>query len=226
MSNETTINQQSQIKLLIARSKEQGFLTYAEVNDHLPEDITDPDQIEDIIGMFNDMGITVYETAPETDDLILGDSNSESDDAATEEAVAALAAVENEPGRTTDPVRMYMREMGSVELLTREGEIVIARRIEEGIREVMHAITYWPSSIETVIAEYEKIKEDDRRLNEVVSGFLDDEVANNAPSRPDNNEAKAAAEKKAESKAERKATRRDKRKAKGEAKVEARRKAK
>lgn len=194
MSNETTINQQSQIKLLIARSKEQGFLTYAEVNDHLPEDITDPDQIEDIIGMFNDMGITVYETAPETDDLILGgDSNSESDDAATEEAVAALAAVESEPGRTTDPVRMYMREMGSVELLTREGEIVIARRIEEGIREVMHAITYWPGTIDAVMAEYEKIKEDDRRLNEVVSGFLDDEVANNAPSRPDNTASKAEA---------------------------------
>jgi RNA polymerase primary sigma factor len=179
--NESTINQQSQIKLLIARSKEQGFLTYAEVNDHLPEDITDPDQIEDIIGMFNDMGITVYETAPETDDLILGDASAESDDDATEEAVAALAAVESEPGRTTDPVRMYMREMGSVELLTREGEIVIARRIEEGIREVMHAITYWPGAIEAVLAEYEKVKDDDRRLSEVVSGFLDDEVATNSP---------------------------------------------
>jgi RNA polymerase primary sigma factor len=198
MSNETTINQQSQIKLLIARSKEQGFLTYAEVNDHLPEDITDPDQIEDIIGMFNDMGITVYETAPETDDLILGDSSSESDDDATEEAVAALAAVESEPGRTTDPVRMYMREMGSVELLTREGEIVIARRIEEGIREVMHAITYWPGAIETVLAEYERVREDERRLNEVISGFLDDEVATNTGPKPN---AENSAQPKVEAKA-------------------------
>ena len=131
--------QQSRLKELIARGKEQGYLTYAEVNDHLPEDISDPDQVEDIIQMINDMGIRVYETAPDADTLLMTDGDSAADEIAAAEAAAALAAVETEAGRTTDPVRMYMREMGTVELLTREGEIVIAKRIEEGIRELMHA---------------------------------------------------------------------------------------
>ena len=127
-------NQQSQLKQLITKGKEQGFLTYAQVNDHLPDDIVDPEQIEDIINMINDMGISVHEEAPDADALILNDdaTTDTDDDAAAEEAAAALAAVETEIGRTTDPVRMYMREMGTVELLTREGEIAIAKRIEEG----------------------------------------------------------------------------------------------
>lgn len=134
--------QQSRLKELIARGKEQGYLTYTEVNDHLPEDISDPDQVEDIIRMINDMGISVHETAPDADTLLLAEA-AETDEAAAEEAAAALAAVEQEAGRTTDPVRMYMREMGTVELLTREGEIQIAKRIEEGWREVM---SRWPGS--------------------------------------------------------------------------------
>ena len=127
-------NQQSQLKQLVTKGKDQGFLTYSQVNDHLPDDIVDPEQIEDIITMINDMGISVYEKAPDDDALILNDSASTDtdDDTAAEDAAAALAAVETEIGRTTDPVRMYMREMGTVELLTREGEIAIAKRIEIG----------------------------------------------------------------------------------------------
>ena len=123
-------DQQSQLKLLIAKGKEQGFLTYAEVNDHLPDDIVDPEQIEDIIRMINDMGIKVHESAPTETNEILSDTETEPDEDAAEEAAAALASLDSEFGRTTDPVRMYMREMGTVELLTREGEIKIARRIE------------------------------------------------------------------------------------------------
>jgi len=168
--------QQSQLKSLIARGKEQGFLTYAEVNDHLPEDITDPDQIEDIISMINDMGITVYETAPEADQLLLNENsnNSSSDDDAAEEAAAALASVETEPGRTTDPVRMYMREMGTVELLTREGEIVIAKRIEEGIRQVLHSLAHWPGCVDRVLVEYDKIATEEKKLTDIISGYLDE----------------------------------------------------
>ena len=128
MSTQEIEQQQSRLKELIAKGKEQGFVTYAEVNDHLPDDIADPDQIEDIIRMINDMGITVYETAPDPDEL-LATEESTADELAAEEAAAALALVETEAGRTTDPVRMYMREMGTVDLLTREGEIVIAKKI-------------------------------------------------------------------------------------------------
>ena len=138
--------QQSRLKELIARGREQGYLTYAEVNDHLPEDISDPEQVEDIIRMINDMGITAFEAAPDADALLLADNDA--DEAAAEEAAAALAAVETDIGRTTDPVRMYMREMGTVELLTREGEIEIAKRIEEGIREVMAAISMFPGTVD------------------------------------------------------------------------------
>ncbi len=170
MSN--TENQKSQLKSLISRGKEQGYLTYAEVNDHLPEDITDPDQIEDIIGMINDMGIPVFETPP-AESILLVDNAPEMDEDIAEEASAALASVESEPGRTTDPVRMYMREMGSVELLTREGEIVIAKRIEEGTRQVMAALAYWPGSLEHVLNEYQRTVTEERRLNDVISGYLD-----------------------------------------------------
>ena len=164
--------QQSRLKELIARGREQGYLTYAEVNDHLPEDISDPEQVEDIIRMINDMGISVFETAPDADDaLLLG--TAETDEAAAEEAAAALAAVESDIGRTTDPVRMYMREMGTVELLTREGEIEIAKRIEEGIREVMSAIAQFPGSVEFILSEYQRIVSEGGRLSDVLSGYID-----------------------------------------------------
>ena len=167
-----TSQQQSRLKELIARGKEQGYLTYAEVNDHLPEDIADPDQVEDIIRMINDMGIPVSEVAPDTETLLMteGDSSSDSPD---EEAVAALAAVESDAGRTTDPVRMYMREMGTVELLTREGEISIAKRIEEGIREVMSAVSYFPRSVDYVLEAYKLTLQEEGRLSDIFSGYID-----------------------------------------------------
>lgn len=165
-------NKQSRIKDLINRGREQGYLTYDEVNDHLPEDISDPDQVEDIIQMINDMGIRVFETAPDADELLMNDSDNP-DEIAAAEAAAALAAVETEVGRTTDPVRMYMREMGTVELLTREGEIVIAKRIEEGIRELMHALAFWPGSVKTLLDEFELCEKGERRLTDVISGWLD-----------------------------------------------------
>ena len=164
---------QSRIKELIARGKEQGYLTYAEVNDHLPEDISDPDQVEDIIQMINDMGIRVYETAPDADTLLMTDGDSAADEIAAAEAAAALAAVETEAGRTTDPVRMYMREMGTVELLTREGEIVIAKRIEEGVRELMHAVAYWPGAVQRILDEYALVAKEERKLADIIIGWLD-----------------------------------------------------
>ncbi|MEX1668119.1 RNA polymerase sigma factor RpoD [Zhongshania guokunii] len=162
---------QSRLKQLIAKGKEQGYLTYSEVNDHLPEDISDPDQVEEIIQMINDMGIQVFEHAPDEDTLIMAGSDSP-DDIAAAEAAAALAAVETETGRTTDPVRMYMREMGTVELLTREGEIVIAKRIEEGIREVMAALAYYPGVVTGILAQYDKVATEERRLGDIMSGYL------------------------------------------------------
>jgi RNA polymerase primary sigma factor len=165
-------SQQSSLKELIARGREQGYLTYSEVNDHLPQDISEPDQVEDIIQMINDMGIQVFETAPDADELIMEGGDS-SDDIAAAEAAAALAAVEQEAGRTTDPVRMYMREMGTVELLTREGEIAIAKRIEEGIRELMAALACFPGSVEFVLEEYAKVATEERKLEDIISGFLD-----------------------------------------------------
>ncbi len=165
--------QQSRLKELIARGKEQGFLTYAEVNDHLPEDIADPDQVEDIIGMINDMGISVVEEAPDEDTLMMSDHST--DESAAEEAVAALAAVESDVGRTTDPVRMYMREMGTVELLTREGEIEIAKRIEEGTREVMSALAYLPGAVASILDAYDATQDEEMpgRLSDLFSGFID-----------------------------------------------------
>ena len=163
--------QQSSLKALIAKGKEQNYLTYAQVNDHLPESISDPDQVEDIIQMIDDMGIKVFETAPDADQLLMIES--ETDELAAAEAAAALAAVENEAGRTTDPVRMYMREMGTVELLTREGEIVIAKRIEEGIRELMSAMAFFPGSVEYVLSEYELVEKEEKRLADLLTGYLD-----------------------------------------------------
>ncbi|MCM8559047.1 RNA polymerase sigma factor RpoD [Pseudomonas shahriarae] len=163
--------QQSRIKDLILLGREQKYLTYAEVNDHLPEDISDPEQVEDIIRMINDMGIPVHESAPDADALMLADSDT--DEAAAEEAAAALAAVETDIGRTTDPVRMYMREMGTVELLTREGEIEIAKRIEEGIREVMGAIAHFPGTVDHILSEYTRVTTEGGRLSDVLSGYID-----------------------------------------------------
>ena len=152
-------DKQSRLKILIAKGKEQGYLTYAEVNDHLPEGIVDPSQIEDIINTINDMGIRVLETAPEAESLVLSDASvSDADDETTEEAVAALASIETELGRTTDPVRMYMREMGSVELLTREGEIEIAKRIEEGLKQVLEALATNPTTIGKTINLWEQVQ--------------------------------------------------------------------
>ncbi len=187
--------QQSRLKELISRGREQGYLTYAEVNDHLPEDISDPEQVEDIIRMINDMGINVFETAPDADALLLAEA--ETDEAAAEEAAAALAAVETDIGRTTDPVRMYMREMGTVELLTREGEIEIAKRIEEGIREVMSAIAHFPGTVDSILSEYERVTTEGGRLAEVLSGYIDpdDDIAPPAePPAPDEPKPAAAAD--------------------------------
>ena len=170
-------SQKSRLKDLIARGKEQGYLTYAEVNDHLPEDIADPDQVEDIIQMINDMGIQVCEETPDADTLLMTEGDSTADEAAAAEAAAALAAVETDAGRTTDPVRMYMREMGTVELLTRQGEIVIAKRIEEGIRDVMAAVAHFPGTVGTVVQAYERIVENEGRISDIVTGFLDPDGA-------------------------------------------------
>jgi RNA polymerase primary sigma factor len=176
-------NQQSQLKDLITKGKEQGFLTYSQVNDSLPDDIVDPEQIEDIINMINDMGISVHEKAPDADSLILNDAAAASsdDDTAAEEAAAALAAVETEIGRTTDPVRMYMREMGTVELLTREGEISIAKRIEAGLNQVFLALSHFPGTYEVLLGEFENFQTGKLRMAELLVDFIDPEALKNAP---------------------------------------------
>ncbi|HSL95180.1 MAG TPA: RNA polymerase sigma factor RpoD, partial [Thermoleophilia bacterium] len=188
---------QSQIKLLIARGKDQGYLTYAEVNDHLPDDIVDPEQIEDIVNTINDMGITVYEKAPDAEELLLADTTVSADDDDTEEAAAALASVDSEFGRTTDPVRMYMREMGTVELLTREGEIRIAKRIEEGLEQVRHALSEFPGTVEVLLNQFAGVEAGDVRLADLVVGFIDpnqtDEVAQPGNRADDKAKAKAKA---------------------------------
>jgi len=170
-------SQQSEIKQLITKGREQGYLTYAEVNDHLPDDIVDPEQIEDIIGMINGMGIEVHEIAPDTDTISAeGPVGGEDDETATEEAVALLSAVDAEVGRTTDPVRMYMREMGTVELLTREGEIAIAKRIEEGLTQVQTALSSFPWAIGLLLEEYDLHLDGKRRMSEILAGFADQEI--------------------------------------------------
>jgi len=173
--------QQSQLKQLIAKGKDQGFLTYTEVNDHLPPGIVEPEQIEDIVRMINDMGIMVHETAPAELDQTLSDS-AVSDDEAAEAAAAALASVDIEFGRTTDPVRMYMREMGTVELLTREGELLIAKRIEDGLNQVLSALSVYPRSIEKLLNIFAQVENEEVRLSDVMSGFTDaDEEIQAAP---------------------------------------------
>ena len=170
-------DQQSRLKLLIAKGKEQGYLTYAEVNDHLPEGIVDTEQIEDIVSMINDMGITVHEVAPDADDLLMMETEVNTDEDAAEEAAAALATLDAEFGRTTDPVRMYMREMGTVDLLTREGEIRIARRIEEGLKEVIASLARYPRVIEHVLGRLDAVVAGRTRLNDVIVGFGDRDSA-------------------------------------------------
>ncbi len=201
---------QSDIKNLIAKGKEKGFLTYAEVNDHLPDGIVDPEQIEDIISVINDMGITVYENTPDAEVIELTKENITDDDAA-EEAAATLTTLDSEFGRTTDPVRMYMREMGTVDLLTREGEIAIAKRIEEGLRQVQQTLAQYPRTIRTVLEQYELYTREEAKLTNILAGFIDreepDEIArpsqrtsntagskskgNNGPTGPDPKEIKS-----------------------------------
>ena len=172
-------NRQSQLKVLIAKGKEQGFLTFAEVNDHLPQEIVDSDQIEDIIRMINDMGIRVFESAPDADDLMMSESAADED--AAEEAAQALATVDGEIGRTTDPVRMYMREMGTVELLTREGEIDIAKRIEDGINQVQCSVAEYPEAINFLLEQWDSYEAEELRLTEIIVGFIDPDEVDEAP---------------------------------------------
>ncbi len=173
--------QAQQLKDLIARGKEQGFLTYAEVNDHLPNDIVDPEQIEDIVNMINDMGITVHEKAPDAESLLLSDAAVSNDDDAAEEAEAALASVDAEFGRTTDPVRMYMREMGTVELLTRQGEIEIAKRIEDGLNQVKYHMAHFPPTVDALLEVADSVLSGETRMQDFIVGFIDpdapDEIA-------------------------------------------------
>jgi RNA polymerase primary sigma factor len=167
--------QRSRLKDLIAKGKEQGYLTYAEVNDHLPPDIADPEQIEDIISMINDMGIRVAEVAPDAEELLLAD-NEATDDIAAEEVASALAAVDSEFGRTTDPVRMYMREMGSVELLSREGEIAIAKRIEAGVNQMLTTLAHQPQMIAEVLGDYDRVERGECRLSDIISGYIEPNI--------------------------------------------------
>ena len=173
--------QQSSIKDLIAKGKEQGFLTYAEVNDHLPDSIVDPEQIEDIVRMINDMGISVHESAPESDDQTLTDNAVSADDDAAEAAAAALATVDSEFGRTTDPVRMYMREMGTVELLTREGELRIARRIEDGLNQVSAALAAFPPTVEKLVEQFDQADQGEKRVTDVIVGFALPDIGDTIP---------------------------------------------
>ncbi len=180
--------QAQQLKELIARGKEQGYLTYTEVNDHLPNDIVDPEQIEDIVNMINDMGIAVHEKAPDAESLILSDAAATDEDAA-EEAEAALASVDAEFGRTTDPVRMYMREMGTVELLTRQGEIEIAKRIEDGLNQVKYHMVHFPPTVEALHEVADRVIGGETRMQDFVVGFIDpnepDEIKPPAPKSDD-----------------------------------------
>ena len=185
-------NQKSSLKELIAKGKEQGFLTYTEVNDHLPDGIVEPEQIEDIIRMINDMGIKVHESAPAEDsDDILNDNESEPDEDAVEEAAAALASLDSEFGRTTDPVRMYMREMGTVELLTREGEIKIARRIEAGLNHAMSALASYPNTMKLILSRYQEVRDEKTKLSDLIVGYIDPNEDPNAipmPPAPQNHD--------------------------------------
>ncbi|MEK7990721.1 MAG: RNA polymerase sigma factor RpoD [Thiotrichaceae bacterium] len=176
----STMNQEQQksrLKQLIAKGKEQGYLTYHEVNDHLPDDIADPEQIDTIINMINDMGISVHEFAPDADALLMAESEVTTDDDAAEEAAAALISTDSEFGRTTDPVRMYMREMGTVDLLTREGEIKIAKRIEEGLSQALSALATHPDIVGEFVSCFDMVKSQERKLSDIISGFHDKDEA-------------------------------------------------
>ena len=182
-SEEELEARRQKLKALIKLGKERGFLTYSEINDHLPENIVDPEAIEGIIGTFNDMGIAVYEQAPDAETLLLSDTVASvaTDDDAEAAAEAALSTVDSEFGRTTDPVRMYMREMGSVELLTREGEIEIAKRIEEGLKDMIQAISACPTTIAEILAAAERIEKDEIKIDEIVDGLVDPNAVENEP---------------------------------------------
>jgi len=186
-------DQTSSLRELISLGHEKGFLTYAEINDHIPGDIIEPEDLEHIISIINGMGIAVYETAPDADSLIIASEVSPADESAVEEAAAV---VESEVGRTTDPVRMYMREMGTVELLTRESEIAIARRIEEGLREAMAAVAHFPGTVDFILEEYDRIVKEGGKLSDLFIGYVEpsDEEIPPAPSKLALLEEKAAAE--------------------------------
>ncbi len=183
--------QAKQLRELIGRGKEQGYLTYAEVNDHLPNDIVDPEQIEDIVNMINDMGIAVHEKAPDVESITLSDATA-TDDEGSEEAEAALASVDAEFGRTTDPVRMYMREMGTVELLTRQGEIEIAKRIEAGLNQVKYNMVHFLPTTEALLQVADRVLAGETRMQDFVVGFIDpnepDEIKPPAPKSDDDDE--------------------------------------
>ena len=165
------------LKNLIVLGKERGYLTYAEINDHLPDDMLDAEQIEGIISMINDMGISVCDEAPDAETLLMSDATpAVADEDAVEEAEAALSTVDSDFGRTTDPVRMYMREMGSVELLTREGEIEIAKRIEDGLKHMVQAISACPTTIAEILALADKVERDEMRIDEVVDGLIESQM--------------------------------------------------
>ena len=185
---DNTEERRKRLKQLIVQGKERGFLTYAEINDSLPEDVLDAEQIESIIGMITDMGIQVYDEAPDAEQLLMSDATPVvADEDAVEEAESALSSVDSEFGRTTDPVRMYMREMGTVELLTREGEIEIAKRIEDGLRHMVQAISACPGIVKDVLDQIEKVENDELRIDEVIDGIID-------PNAPDEADARAEAE--------------------------------
>ena len=160
------------LRELIEKGREQGFITYADINDYLPDDVSDPDQLDEVIQMVNDLGLQVLENAPEEGSEAMAAANLPTQPAITENE---MGTIESEVGRTTDPVRLYMREMGSVDLLTREGEITIAKSIEEGARDLLHACAHFPGIIEEVLLEYALIKKEDKRMSDLVVGFMDEE---------------------------------------------------
>jgi RNA polymerase primary sigma factor len=176
-------SRKSRLKTLIKLGKERGYLTYAEINDHLPDDVVDAEQIESIISTFNDMGIKVFDEAPASEDILMSDTNAAvaDDEAVEEEAEQALSTVDSEFGRTTDPVRMYMREMGTVDLLTREGEIEIAKRIEEGLKHMVLAISACPTTIAEILDIVDKIERDELRIDELVDGLIDPNAVEEVP---------------------------------------------
>src|SRR6267378_489337 len=176
MPKEDAETRRTRLKNLIKLGKERGFLTYSEINDHLPDDLVDAEQIEAIISTFGDMGIQVYDQAPDQETLLIASDATpvaQTDEDVEEQAEAALSTVDSEFGRTTDPVRMYMREMGSVELLTREGEIEIAKRIEEGLRHMIQAISACPTTVREILDLADKVEKDESRIDEVVDGLID-----------------------------------------------------